>query len=484
MSSEEDSDSDSSTDSSSDSNKLNRQNAIEEVEFVRYYNPSESGSFVDHKCDSIVFESTAKLNFSGNSGNAYAGRENLHKMGDSGDKVSIHTIHRSKHPPKHRQSCPTKLVANKFNKSSLTTINVEWDKRATPVHSSCLDLPILPANTLPAPDELVAELLYNTPPLVDNSPIDNELIKPPLSFRNSSELMELPVSNSPELMELPVKNIGFRNHSINSDKPRRSSSNDAELRRCVSFQYIQIQDTSTSSNTCPCCHSPRSSDSGMAGSYTLASPHILCDCERESDITFDDRYSLSIEEINRFKILTGRDSACLDSTSDFESQRTSPFGFTPRTSAQPSITSFNLVESTESATTSVTSSLDLNPLPTPKPWESENQIHRKLATIRRSQSSKAVLQTKKEDLGPVNQSQGVYRSGMYAHWWLKAKIPANVVLGIAEATSSGSGSSTTAAGKGFVWCEISFCVLNVYHTPIFFNKIIVACFISLEFFVH
>jgi hypothetical protein len=105
--------------------------------------------------------------------------------------------------------------------------------------------------------------------------------------------------------------------------------------------------------------------------------------------------------------VTPRESEELDEQ-NYEAQCvcTSPFGSTPRTSAQASLTSEKIfVGSVDSVAPSVTStSLDSSPLSAAQPWSSSNELK-----------------------GAHLNVGGIYRSGMYAHWWLKTKIPALAV---------------------------------------------------------
>lgn len=183
-------------------------------------------------------------------------------------------------------------------------------------HSSSIDLP---AVYHPAPDQITAELLYNFPGSQSKSPSSKkDIIKPPSMFDTSHR-----ISLSRELSP-------FKLHQLNSDKkilskePRlRSDTTDvtkssrtqaintssyskdptksitpstpgSSIKRCVSHQFFKLRfDGQTQSpavscsssiiseefakKTCHCCHSsqcpsPRSSDSGMAGSCTITSP--------------------------------------------------------------------------------------------------------------------------------------------------------------------------------------------------------------------
>ncbi|RZC34675.1 rho guanine nucleotide exchange factor 7 [Asbolus verrucosus] len=480
-------DSDSDSESDSDKTKLKRQNAIIDSSsdddssgnsssssnpfgYIRYYNPEKGTqtevetkyeSFIDYgepvskikmvdeepKKASVVLTSTAKL-------------ELLHKQvsenseasscitpkpfGACEDLVSLDenvSMTPEEYVPLVRQSCPTKLVGNKFNASSLTTIYIpswsnsdtnisckvltvesqanfnlgpeEDESSSTTTHSSSLELPI---NTLPLPDKVVAELLYNLDSDESDALSAKTVIKPPSMFTNETKSWD---------------NVEFQNHSINSSRPRRRSSiqiNPQDLsrvnnvRRCVSSRYLRMSPSRAS--YCRCCvesHSPRSSDSGMAGSCTLNSPdlnatELMTSAQDMANVFGKDRAGITLSEIE---------------ARDFESQCpcTSPFGSTPRTSCLPSV-------SINSLRTSVISTAELYPQAWPK-------IHSREDTSEGPIKSKSMgcLIDEEEDT-ETEEEAPVFKSGLYAHWWLKAKIPASVVRGIYQDTRSPT------AGKG------------------------------------
>lgn len=414
--------------------------------------------------------------------------------------------------PTTRQSLPTKFVANKFSVSSLTTIDVpEWQSHSdnqlncrskftmskqrastftedsssctTTTHSSSLDLVV---NPLPLPDKIVAELLYNfdsTPTDIDftkSESVDSDhtdksfktVIKPPSVFQNVHNDSES--QRVSDAVSLNLENIGFRKHSINSDKPRRRSSihvihaqDNGGIRRCVSTHFVRVnnQDRGCSDSACclEMCHSPRSSDSGMAGSCTLNSPdfgandHERCSmdlsdqCKKHNVCAFGDPSNvMSLSDIE---------------ASDFNSQCpcTSPFGSTPRTSCQTSSSENIITGSHDSMRTSLTS-LDIS---LSQRWELEPKTHSRAVNIspelltseppRCIQQWEPALKSRSLDFlidkhkvachvdepRQRNEKAEIFKSGLYAHWWLKAKIPASVVKGIYEETRSPH------TGKGF-----------------------------------
>lgn len=409
--------------------------------------------------------------------------------------------------PKTRQSLPPKFVANKFSDNNLTTIYTPgWQSSSdnnlvcrtkhlhdisesgevsktgsssasTTTHSSSLDLAV---NPVPLPDAVLAELLYNSGqpntlrPQSDQSDLtrgsSKTVIKPPTMFRNTREVS------------------GF--HNLVLEKPKRRSSIQINpesedpslnpLRRCVSYQLVHIQDPTPSSSYTPCCRcmepchsSPRSSDSGMAGSCTLNSPDFPVNEGAVDKRHSSESFNIYNNEFGDLSTLGGNILSFSEIEAlKFESQCkcTSPFGSTPRTSCQPSI-SENIVTGIQDCMR--TSHIDLSDIPTPHPWESENLIHSKLMAIR-AQNSNLENQRCIPAMDPGQKSQSVgcildnpkigtntdckeqetgkseiYRSGLYAHWWLKTQIPKEVIRGIYEETRSPT------AGKGALECNSS-----------------------------
>ncbi|XP_057659892.1 uncharacterized protein LOC130896115 isoform X1 [Diorhabda carinulata] len=403
--------SDTDTDSSNNTDKTKNydsysSNSSNPFGYIRYYNPRNED---ESKPPSILI-STASIRLQKQSSQdsdgsvvvrkpkPYMACENILNLNDSLELTNL-SVQQEYYLPTTRQSCPTKLVGNKFNKTSLTTIYIPpWsnnDTNNSTTHSSTLELPV---NTLPIPDKVLAEILYNTPK--DNE--ENFLLKPPSMFD---------VKIVPQSLSLNLDNVGFRKHSIDSDKPKRRSS-------------LQIT-PSTQSSFCRCCsvyyHSPRSSDSGMAGSCTLNSP------DSANNTAESARVRCSVDMTNLFdKCEDKRDALSLSESiaRDYEAecQCTSPFGSTPRTSGQDCI--------------------------------NENVITKSGDGIRKSQSKLYLIPQKSQSMDSLlDKEEGddgnspLFKSGLYAHWWLKAKIPASVVKGIRISTRQNNTDDTTDLGK-------------------------------------
>lgn len=503
--------------------------------YIRYYNPqtgqqreeTKYESFVDYgevstpinvleteqpTKSSVVLTSTAKVQLVHQTSETsevssilepkpYMACEDLVNL-DSDTKIS--TSIKKLSPPSSRQSLPTKFVANKFNDNNLTTVYVPpWQSssdinipmRSTflpkiseqvssssssttnTTHSSSLDLAI---NPVPLPDTILAELLYNfdqsnTPEEETSmSKISSKtVIKPPTMFCNSED-------------KDIQKNVFKRRSSIQMNPANVEEQKFNPLRRCISYQLVQVEDPLPGSSHQTCCtcmeacdSSRRSSDSGMAGSCSLNSPEFpptdYADKRRSCE-------SLNLYNINDYGDLSSLGSNIVSfselEASKFESQCqcTSPFGSTPRTSCQPSISENVFTGSRDSVQNAIH---DVSTIPTPPTWESINQIHSKLMQIRAqsinlkkkrcpssmgngkiSQSVDCILDDPKniEHIKTTEQNKTqneIYKSGLYAHWWLKAKIPPEVVKAIYEETRSPT------AGKGTRKCcnSVSFAVL-------------------------
>ncbi|XP_048518701.1 rho guanine nucleotide exchange factor 6 [Dendroctonus ponderosae] len=477
-----DSDSDEAGSSSSSSNPFG---------YIRYYNPKNGSamvqegvryeSFVDYgepwrnqarvleeppKKPSIVLTSTAKLNLlhkqcseDSEASSEMAPRhpgmacENLLTLPESFELESLNVP--TSFMPMTRQSCPTKLVGNKFNQNSLTTVYIpNWsssenniscrtrsrkslksDSSSTTTHSSSLEVPV---NTFPIPDKIAAELMYGQFAKGESTESDateqsqQTVIKPPS------------ILNASDTLSLNLETIPFRKHSINSDKPRRRCSiqiNPTDLRnkalkRCVSSKYVKMRPSGgdhpaerSGKAFCRCgseyCHSPRSSDSGMAGSCTLNSP----DLANSTDIE---------QEISMMPLLDQERLGAGITLSEIEARNfecdcpcSSPFGSTPRTSSETSHTRDSL------RTTSVTS-MDM----LPSQWGTQPQMHSRLSSSlgpQKSKSTSSILDRSDdaEDLAEPDEEDEdspMFKSGLYAHWWLKAKLPPEIVRAIYEGT--------------------------------------------------
>nr|CAD7195766.1 unnamed protein product [Timema douglasi] len=289
----------------------------------------------------------------------------------------------------------------------------------TTTHSSILNIP---ANTIPVPCAMMAELLYNLEPLYSKTSV-YELTHQQESASSDKSVESVQTVKDRDLP--PNTNItateSERHHNVlhtvedilnlKTGKGEVDQHDEIKYRRKVpgrnySYHYVSVVKSMCEDkrDLCRCCGnipcSNRSSDSGLAditGNSTLPSPDLsslLPDLDPGGELTSLGK-ALSIDR--------GESSEFDEANFEAQCVCTSPFGSTPRTSAQPSLTSEKVfVGSTDSVVPSVTSScLAPSPVSTPQPWHDV----------------------------PRNRG-GIYRSGMYAHWWLKTKIPASATSAV------------------------------------------------------
>ncbi|CAH2066715.1 unnamed protein product, partial [Iphiclides podalirius] len=248
-----------------------------------------------------------------------------------------------------------------------------------------------------ATDGSVCHLLQDldppSPKYDRTSPVGSIILDPPPMFRNNDD--DLKVIN----VNLNT-NVPFRKHSLNSDKKiRRSASRSMVETESVKKHDPHMERMSSQSETrktakkCGCCNrslcpSPRSSDSGVAGSCNLASPELNMhdytaaggasndsDCHVKASATRDfhaNHRKLTLSEIE---------------AAAFEDQCrcTSPFGSTARTSCVTSVTSETSLDVMDSSNTYVTSTFaGTAPVQTPevKRTSIRRNIERYLPEIR------------------------------------------------------------------------------------------------------
>ncbi|XP_058449439.1 uncharacterized protein LOC131429378 [Malaya genurostris] len=363
------------------------------------------------------------------------------------------------------------------------------------VHSSSLEIPA-PETALPVPDHVTAELLYNFHSSSSGSVslTSGKILTPPLEFSN----------NGPPISCLSREVTPFRKHSINSDKKlllnqnhlRKGKTEDSigpSSRRCVSYHYVNIGDqnrsyetsyscsskeddddddegtkpssdslaqnklqrpkqthskcrfcsTSTSSH----CHSPRSSDSGMAGSLTISSPDppklsgdfLLYDSENHdhqsamagsNSIEHDAcaylnsrlRHSRSSHNIGRFA-LHHTDSVLNFTDSGQYDHHSHPFHEDPlRNNTLQSVDSEELDPSkfVRSRSEERHSTSDDDDEIVPKEYCGRSRIVVNLNGYRNT-FEQPEGRTKDQPEGTI------YKTGLYAHWWKKEKLPIFIV---------------------------------------------------------
>ncbi|EDX05607.1 GD24253 [Drosophila simulans] len=361
--------------------------------------------------------SDASSIFAARLGGAFTACENLASMPDDLSRES--SVQEPPTPlpasPTERHSMPTIFVGNRFNHSKNTEVYVPtWRDRQEmqnqsvdamqdeELHSSSIDLP---AACLSAPDKLQAELLYNYDEILEKPlQLHRELTPFPGHNLNSdkrvSHKSDSPSTGNPKTdPNLATRSSSTTELCIDTTSKKRTTpperSRDS-IRRCISYQFLQMsnrppppppprRDPDLHLDTkCRCCEnsqcpSPRSSDSGMAGSCTITSP----------DPPNPESY-FPMEATGHDML----DNVEPESSSMDETNRNIP----------PN----NILFSSSSA----------------------------------------------DQLEP----QATFRSGMYAHWWKKERLPPEVVRGIAHAYNK-SLPSKDSKDSGSV-CSSCFCSLG------------------------
>lgn len=384
-----------------------------------------------------------------------------------------------------RHSMPTLFVGNRFNCSSLTEVFIPSykDKRelklisdaviepsaivpgaenasrgsqlsiaTTTTHSSSIDIPAL----VPAPDQLSTELLYNSvePTAITTTEIvpdidESHVIKPPSMFDSHRSL-------SKELSP-------FAKHTLNADKSvvTRRTPSQTKDKRCVSYHYMNLQgsdatadlqppassgdrkSTPLNARKCGCCamspcHSPRSSDSGMAGSCTISSPDApILSTENEYE-QFDEDFlqanqmqrlssglmhSQSTHNFGRFNEMSFGDGAVV-ADNNHDSGQYGHCNYDPETSG---------AESSARASAVKNNMFELS--------MSRDTVKRQS----RCQSAERTTEPQTKPQSPKREA--IFKTGMYAHWWKKEVLPTDMLRDICRMKAARQGARPSAANQ-------------------------------------
>ncbi|XP_065358624.1 uncharacterized protein LOC135952550, partial [Calliphora vicina] len=427
-------------------------------------------------------------------GAAYLACENLADLSDE-TKIKNTTSELAISPPE-RHSLPNMFVGNRFNRSSKTAVYVpSWKDRQDmqnqsadiaescdkaleeEIHSSCLDLP---ASCRDAPDKLTAELLYNFD--------ESDVIAPPSMYKTFQESQR-----HSELQSTIPCSISQTELCIEPKRNSRESQRRESVKRCISYQYVPLaneaaqpnrnnsnpnlrterndppplpppQNHSTphrfgngdevdgeTSGKCKCCESsqcpsPRSSDSGLAGSCTITSPDPP-QTEEAYEAYYDVDGSLKLisktanaaetNDLTRFDVCGTFREKFLEAVQQSNENR-----------QEPAVTQSQLPITLTSTT-------------------AEFQINRKsiflnsVAAINcneeASSSNHNVTSTFEEDTNPET---GMFRSGMYAHWWKKETLPKDVIKGIAKVYNKRLPSAQSSKESRCSVCSSCFCSME------------------------
>ncbi|KRJ99224.1 uncharacterized protein LOC6529820 isoform X1 [Drosophila yakuba] len=427
--------------------------------------------------------SDASSNFVARLGGAFTACENLASMPDDLSRDS--SVQEPPTPlpasPTERHSMPTIFVGNRFNHSKNTEVYVPtWRDRQEmqnqsvdaqqdeELHSSSIDLP---AACLSAPDKLQAELLYNYDEILEKPlQLHRELTPFPDHILNSdkrvSHKSDSPSTGNPKTdPNLATRSSSTTELCIDTSSKKRNTPperNMDSIRRCISYQFLQMsnrpappppprRDPNLHLDTkCRCCEnsqcpSPRSSDSGLAGSCTITSPDPP---NPESYFPmeaagYDMLDNVEPERFNvcgmfREKFLTPEATQDVVDLSEEQPQLSQLEASTTPTNRKEEptcISSAQVQVNTRSIFLPSSSSMD--------------------ETNRNSSPNNILFSSSSADqLEP----QATFRSGMYAHWWKKERLPPEVVRGIAHAYNK-SLPSKDSKDSGSV-CSSCFCSLG------------------------
>ncbi|KAL7741260.1 hypothetical protein ACLKA6_015145 [Drosophila palustris] len=443
-------------------------------------------SMVTHQSATLQQQSSdASSMYGARLGGAFMACENLANMHDdlSLSRGQTKPVNEATAPqlagsPTERHSMPSIFVGNRFNGGADTEVYVPtWRERHETqnqsvdatilsneqedcVHSSSMDLP---AACRTAPDQLQAELLYNYEESVKQQ---DQRVSHKSDSPSTGNARNEPAIRSSSSNELCIEAKGGKRQP--SDNQRDS------IRRCISYQFLQMNNrpapaTPAPSTTtpgkrdqlhgdckCRCCEnsqcpSPRSSDSGMAGSCTIASPdppnaecgggHDVLDHvepERRFDVCGMFREKFLTPEATQEEVVE------VEQPKETEEQQRQ---LERATSTNP--TQFQI--NTKSIFLA-SSSMDETTRAAP--------IH---ATNELLFSGSCSADQLNEDSG---QPRATFRSGMYAHWWKKERLPPEVLRGIASAynkrlpsTKATSGSKDSNCSLGSI-CSSCYCSLG------------------------
>lgn len=372
--------------------------------------------------ESVVHTSSARLNigqlkqicsesqvssFEHRSTGAHMACEDLFNLDDN---TKVKNCLAKKSVLEERHSMPTQFVGNRFNNSSMTKVyipswkdktdnqiisNHESTTNSSTTHSSSFDFPIN-QTVIPVPDSIQTEILYNS----FNDEKDEkeiEIIKPPSMFDTRMRLSKevSPFSKHSLNSDLRLSTIRKIDDSLN----KRQSS----VRRCISYQYVRMNNNL--SKNYDQLHSPRSSDSGMAGSCTIASP----DPPKNSDDFFypfeynhdddDDNDDDNHKNNNQKSGLVHSQSS--HNLGQFELFKSDDKDFTDSGQyGDGSLIQDNMFDLSTSCDT----------------------VKRESARCRSEESLNEIIETNQMKNFPK-----LYRTGMYAHWWKKEKLPNSMI---------------------------------------------------------
>lgn len=326
-----------------------------------------------------------------------------------------------------RHSMPPLFVGNRFNCSSMTEVfipsyrkdSIDHDNKSAnelfsddndrnsnqristiSTHSSSVDIPPI----VPAPDQLSIELLYNPSGASTRSNSEQHLvIKPPSMFdayKTSSREPSPPISRSSS------------SHRSTKSPQLKLTNIPSEKKKCGMCSQSP-------------CISQRSSDSGMAGSCTISSPDAPIINPEVDFNNIDDgllprlnglMHSRTIHNFEQFT----ESIPFIDSNHD-----SGQYGESESEQQRDSANADN-------------ATFDLS--------SSQNTVHRKSRCHSVEPESTTTNMTAQSN----DDEKGVFKTGLYAHWWKKEPIPKQMLSDIYRMkmnSASRQASSSRGSGK-------------------------------------
>ncbi|XP_055540157.1 uncharacterized protein LOC129726920 isoform X2 [Wyeomyia smithii] len=402
------------------------------------------------------------------------------------DSMKIKNSLQQKPIIEERHSMPTLFVGNRFASSSVTEIYIpSWKDRQevqqqqqqkaaettaavsdrVSVHSSSLEIPAAEA-ALSVPDQISAELLYNfgsSSSTCSSQDSATKVLTPPLEFRNEAPPIVVGC--------LSREVTPFRKHSINSDKKlllnqtnlKKDKNGDPAAgtvvgRRCVSYQFMNMGQTDVSSGSkeeegdedsghrrqaqqqahskcrfCSTsagsrCHSPRSSDSdhhepnGIRRDVDIDPDHSVASDHSKGTINRMLRHSHSSHNIGHFATLRNSDSE-FNFTDSGQFDHSHPFHDDPYRN--------NTLQSVDSELMDPSSKFSMRS----RSEERRSSDEESESTDRGSKGrpkryigrSRIVINLHGYRSQTVEPESTIYKTGLYAHWWKKERLPIFVV---------------------------------------------------------
>lgn len=416
--------------------------------------------------------------------------------------------------PTERHSMPSIFVGNRFNRCVDTEVYVpSWRERhetqnqsvdgqllpeeeGGDVHSSTMDLP---AACRTAPDQLQAELLYNYEEAVGAGSV-NQRVSHKSDSPTTGNPRNEPATRSSSTTELCIEARQRAPAAAAAAAAQVDASKRDSIRRCISYQFLQMnnrpaadapshgtgpapapptsgrRDQLHSDCKCRCCESsqcpsPRSSDSGMAGSCTIASPDPPgAECGAGIDVLdqVEPERRFDVCGMFREKFLTPE--ATQDEVQEEQPQQEEEEQQQQQTPPPPPSSSTE--SSRKSASNSSTNQFQINTKsiflpssnsmdesatrPRATPINASNELLFSASGFRSADQ----LNAQQEDEDSA-QPRAMFRSGMYAHWWKKERLPPEVLRGIAAAYNKRLPSSKDSNCSMASMCSSCYCSLGV-----------------------